>query len=91
MFEGVFGRLKNEDVILHDCISETPTFEDFKKKLHQDGQIIMIDSLSNALIHYGFSNVYKLLHELCCNKGKGSFKQRFFVYAIFFNLQKTSK
>lgn len=71
VFEGVFNTIKNDtNIELHDFVSEIPTVESFSKKLKiatQEG-IVVIDSLSNAIIYYGFPRVYRLLHEVCNNR-----------------------
>lgn len=79
VFEGVFnctrGMYEDAGVILHDCVSELVTIQDFKKRIIEvsDGGIVVIDSLSNALILYGVREVYRILHEICTNKGKSFF------------------
>lgn len=75
VFEGVFNRINSvyrEGVVLHDCVSETVPLDNFKKKISDAAfeGIVVIDSLSSVLIHYGFHAIYTTLHELCNNKGK---------------------
>lgn len=87
VFEGVFNVAKTtyeDSVVLHDCVSESLSIENFKTKLKavtNDG-IIVIDSLSNAIILYGFFSVYKILHEII--NGKFIFLRFNFIYTIFF-------
>lgn len=82
VFEGVFDGKHSDGVVLQDCVSETLSYENLKKTInnvaHDD--IIIIDSLSNAFIHYGYSQVYKILHELCGNKGE----IKYFCFTVIF-------
>lgn len=76
VFEGVFNTTKNRyyntSVVLRDFVSETQTIESFTQQLKDATRegIIVIDSLSTAIIYYGFASVYRLLHEICSSKGK---------------------
>lgn len=57
-------------MVLHDCVTQQVTLSRFEKEMIEsaDGAILVIDSLANVLINYGFGDTYRILQKICSNK-----------------------
>lgn len=75
VFEGVFGRKKagfdNSSIFLHDYVCHTK-INDFEQAVNEidSNTIILIDSLSNLIVHCGLYKACSILKGIVNNKSE---------------------